>query len=99
MCIGGFCSYIATGSGEPGIPRQGGGGGGGRVFFFFGGGGFSPLPRYFDVCDRAISCIPVPYLCFVDLKSLHNSKKIVLLGGGGGGVRVRGVTPKFAANF
>ena len=32
---------------------------------------------YFDVCDRTISCLPLVY--FVDLKSLHNSEKIVLL--------------------
>ena len=46
-----------------------------------GGGGVSPSHGRelfdFDACDRTISCIPLVY--FVDLKSLHNSEKIVLL--------------------
>ena len=55
--------------------ERGGGGGGGC------GRGVSPSHGRelfdFDACERTISCIPLVY--FVDLKSLHNSEKIVLL--------------------
>ena len=71
---GGGASEGAKGPSPNERSERGGGGGG------VGGGVSLSHGRelfYFDACDRTISCIPLVY--FVDLKSLHNSEKIVLL--------------------